>query len=93
MSASNDAPRRLTVADIAKRYTDGGRLPAGEDRDQPGGAALDLLDVGDVGRLQPELRPAGGGVVDLDRDHRPSCAAGLHRSCRNQHSQSRFRGA
>jgi 3-methyl-2-oxobutanoate hydroxymethyltransferase len=52
MSASNDAPRRLTVADIAKRYADGQRLPMLTAYDYPTAQILDeagipLLLVGD----------------------------------------------
>ena len=41
-----------------------------EDRHQPGEAALDLLDVDDVGRVRAGLRAAQRGVLDLDGDHR-----------------------
>jgi 3-methyl-2-oxobutanoate hydroxymethyltransferase len=52
MSASTDAPRRLTVADIAKRYADGQRLPMLTAYDFPTAQILDdaevpLLLVGD----------------------------------------------
>ena len=52
MSASTDAPRRLTVADIAKRYADGQRLPMLTAYDYPTAQILDeagipLLLVGD----------------------------------------------
>jgi len=52
MSASNDAPRRLTVADITKRYADGQRLPMLTAYDYPTAQILDeagipLLLVGD----------------------------------------------
>ena len=52
MSASNDAPRRLTVADIAKRYADGQRLPMLTAYDYPTAQILDeagvpMLLVGD----------------------------------------------
>jgi 3-methyl-2-oxobutanoate hydroxymethyltransferase len=52
MSTSNDAPRRLTVADIAKRYADGQRLPMLTAYDYPTAQILDeagvpLLLVGD----------------------------------------------
>ena len=52
MSASNDTPRRLTVADIAKRYADGQRLPMLTAYDYPTAQILDeagvpLLLVGD----------------------------------------------
>jgi 3-methyl-2-oxobutanoate hydroxymethyltransferase len=52
MSASNDAPRRLTVADIAKRYADGQRLPMLTAYDYPTAQIIDeagipLLLVGD----------------------------------------------
>jgi 3-methyl-2-oxobutanoate hydroxymethyltransferase len=52
MSASTDAPRRLTVADIAKRYADGMRLPMLTAYDYPTAQILDeagvpLLLVGD----------------------------------------------
>jgi 3-methyl-2-oxobutanoate hydroxymethyltransferase len=52
MSASNDAPRRLTVADIAKRYADGQRLAMLTAYDYPTAQILDeagipLLLVGD----------------------------------------------
>ncbi|MEA2613590.1 MAG: 3-methyl-2-oxobutanoate hydroxymethyltransferase [Chloroflexota bacterium] len=52
MSASNDAPRRLTVTDIAKRYADGQRLPMLTAYDYPTAQILDeagipLLLVGD----------------------------------------------
>jgi len=52
MSAANDAPRRLTVADIAKRYADGQRLPMLTAYDYPTAQILDdagvpLLLVGD----------------------------------------------
>jgi len=52
MSAPTDAPRRLTVADIAKRYADGERLPMLTAYDYPTAQILDeagvpLLLVGD----------------------------------------------
>ena len=52
MSTSNDAPRRLTVADIAKRYADGQRLPMLTAYDYPTAQILDeagvpMLLVGD----------------------------------------------
>ena len=52
MSATTDAPRRLTVADIAKRHADGGRLPMLTAYDYPTAQILDdagipLLLVGD----------------------------------------------
>ena len=52
MSASTDTPRRLTVADIAKRYADGQRLPMLTAYDYPTAQILDeagvpLLLVGD----------------------------------------------
>jgi 3-methyl-2-oxobutanoate hydroxymethyltransferase len=52
MSASNDAPRRMTVTDIAKRYADGQRLPMLTAYDYPTAQILDeagipLLLVGD----------------------------------------------
>ena len=52
MSASTDPPRRLTVADIAKRYGDGERLPMLTAYDYPTAQTLDeagipLLLVGD----------------------------------------------
>ena len=52
MSAPTDAPRRLTVADIAKRYADGGRLAMLTAYDYPTAQILDeagipLLLVGD----------------------------------------------
>ncbi len=52
MSATNDTPRRLTVADIAKRYADGGRLPMLTAYDFPTARILDdagipLILVGD----------------------------------------------
>ena len=52
MSASTDAPRRLTVADIARRYADGQRLPMLTAYDFPTAQILDeaempLLLVGD----------------------------------------------
>jgi 3-methyl-2-oxobutanoate hydroxymethyltransferase len=52
MSASNEAPRRLTVTDIAKRYADGQRLPMLTAYDYPTAQILDeagipLLLVGD----------------------------------------------
>ena len=52
MSATTDAPRRLTVADIAKRYADGQRLPMLTAYDYPtaqilDGAGVPLLLVGD----------------------------------------------
>ena len=52
MSAPTDAPRRLTVADIAKRYADGQRLPMLTAYDYPTAQILDeagvpLLLVGD----------------------------------------------
>jgi 3-methyl-2-oxobutanoate hydroxymethyltransferase len=52
MSASNDTPHRLTVADIAKRYADGQRLPMLTAYDYPTAQILDeagvpLLLVGD----------------------------------------------
>ena len=52
MSASTDAPRRLTVADIAKRYADGQRLPMLTAYDYPTAQILDeagvpMLLVGD----------------------------------------------
>lgn len=52
MSASTDAPRRLTVADIARRYADGQRLPMLTAYDYPTARILDdagipLLLVGD----------------------------------------------
>ncbi len=52
MSASKDAPHRLTVADIAKRYADGQRLPMLTAYDYPTAQILDeagvpLLLVGD----------------------------------------------
>jgi 3-methyl-2-oxobutanoate hydroxymethyltransferase len=52
MSASNDAPRRLTVADIAKRYADGQRLAMLTAYDYPTAQILDeagipMLLVGD----------------------------------------------
>ncbi len=52
MSASTDTPRRLTVADIAKRYADGQRLPMLTAYDYPTAQILDeagipLILVGD----------------------------------------------
>jgi 3-methyl-2-oxobutanoate hydroxymethyltransferase len=52
MSATTDTPRRLTVADIAKRYADGQRLPMLTAYDYPTAQILDeaeipLLLVGD----------------------------------------------
>jgi 3-methyl-2-oxobutanoate hydroxymethyltransferase len=52
MSASTETPRRLTVADIAKRYADGQRLPMLTAYDHPTAQILDeagvpLLLVGD----------------------------------------------
>jgi len=52
MSATTDTPRRLTTADIAKRYADGGRLPMLTAYDYPTAQILDeagipLLLVGD----------------------------------------------
>ena len=52
MSTSNDTPRRLTVADIAKHYADGQRLPMLTAYDYPTAQILDeagvpLLLVGD----------------------------------------------
>jgi 3-methyl-2-oxobutanoate hydroxymethyltransferase len=52
MSASTDLPRRLTVADIAKRYADGERLPMLTAYDYPTAQILDeagipLILVGD----------------------------------------------
>ncbi|HET7167581.1 MAG TPA: 3-methyl-2-oxobutanoate hydroxymethyltransferase [Candidatus Limnocylindrales bacterium] len=52
MSASPDAPRRLTVADIAKRYADGERLPMLTAYDYPTAQIIDeagipLILVGD----------------------------------------------
>ena len=52
MSASTDTPRRLTVADIAKRYADGERLPMLTAYDYPTAQILDeagipMLLVGD----------------------------------------------
>ena len=52
MSAPTDTPRRLTVADIAKRYADGQRLPMLTAYDYPTAQILDeagvpLLLVGD----------------------------------------------
>ena len=52
MSASTDTPRRLTVADIAKRYADGQRMPMLTAYDYPTAQILDaagipLLLVGD----------------------------------------------
>jgi len=52
MSAPTDTPRRLTVADIAKRYADGARLPMLTAYDYPTAQILDeagvpLLLVGD----------------------------------------------
>ena len=52
MSATTDAPRRLTVADIAKRYADGQRLPMLTAYDYPTAQILDeagvpLILVGD----------------------------------------------
>lgn len=52
MSATTDTPRRLTVADIAKRHADGGRLPMLTAYDYPTAQILDdagipLLLVGD----------------------------------------------
>jgi 3-methyl-2-oxobutanoate hydroxymethyltransferase len=52
MSASNDTPRRLTVADIARRYADGERLPMLTAYDYPTAQILDeagipLILVGD----------------------------------------------
>jgi len=52
MSASTDTPRRLTVADIAKRYADGERLPMLTAYDYPTAQILDeagipLILVGD----------------------------------------------
>ena len=45
MSASTDAPRRLTVADIAKRYADGQRLPMLTAYDFPTAQILDEAEV------------------------------------------------
>src|SRR4026208_331465 len=45
MSASTDAPRRLTVADIAKRYADGQRLPMLTAYDYPTAQILDEAGV------------------------------------------------
>jgi len=45
MSASTDAPRRLTVADIARRYADGQRLPMLTAYDFPTAQILDEADV------------------------------------------------
>ena len=52
MSATNDTPRRLTVADIARRHADGGRLPMLTAYDYPTAQILDeagvpMLLVGD----------------------------------------------
>ena len=47
------------------------RLVRAEDRGEPGQPALDRLDVDDVGLVDPDLRAARRGVVDLHRDHRP----------------------
>jgi 3-methyl-2-oxobutanoate hydroxymethyltransferase len=57
MSAPSDAPRRLTVADIAKRYADGERLPMLTAYDYPTARIIDdagipLILVGDsVGQV------------------------------------------
>ena len=56
-------------ADAAHR-PDLGRQVGMEDRHHSGQAALDLFDVDDVRLGDAVLRPAGRGVVDLDRDHR-----------------------
>ncbi|MGZ9160931.1 MAG: 3-methyl-2-oxobutanoate hydroxymethyltransferase [Candidatus Limnocylindrales bacterium] len=45
MSASTDAPRRLTVADIAKRYADGQRLPMLTAYDYPTAQIVDEADI------------------------------------------------
>ena len=45
MSASTDTPRRLTVADIAKRYADGQRLPMLTAYDYPTAQILDEAEV------------------------------------------------
>ena len=45
MSAATDAPRRLTVADIAKRYADGQRLPMLTAYDYPTAQILDEAGV------------------------------------------------
>ncbi len=54
----------------AAHRPDLGRHPGGEDRVQPGQAALDRLDVDDVGGAEADPRPRRGGVVDLHREHR-----------------------
>ncbi len=45
MSASTDTPRRLTVADIAKRYADGQRLPMLTAYDYPTAQILDEAEI------------------------------------------------
>ena len=45
MSASTDVPRRLTVADIAKRYADGQRLPMLTAYDYPTAQIVDDADI------------------------------------------------
>jgi 3-methyl-2-oxobutanoate hydroxymethyltransferase len=45
MSASTDAPRRLTTADIAKRYAEGVRIPMLTAYDYPTAQILDAADI------------------------------------------------
>jgi 3-methyl-2-oxobutanoate hydroxymethyltransferase len=45
MSAPTDAPRRLTVADIARRYADGQRLPMLTAYDYPTAQIVDAADI------------------------------------------------
>ena len=52
MSASNDAPRRLTVADIAKRYADGIGAALDQIRDVVGLVLQTFLVTGPTGREQ-----------------------------------------
>ena len=63
----------VVLADRADR-SDQGRPPTGEQGDQPGDAALDLLDVDHVGGGHAGLGLRHRAVVDLGRDHRRGLA-------------------
>ena len=66
--------QQLGVAGAGAAHRLDDRLVGAEHRDQPGQAALDLLDVDDVGLVDAACGRPLRGVVDLDRDHRAASA-------------------